>query len=219
MKQNTAGALEEAPATPARRGVRVLALPLSFGALLAGTASFALSANATAATPAKKHHAKAARLTVHESLVVVDGGMYGHPGSPEFVGSSKIDFPANARVDLTIYNFDDGPAPLPKGLPYDKVMGTVGGTATYDGHTITSVSNKVISHTFTVPGIGLNIPLPAAQSTKKGALTPAVVEASFVTSKKGSFTWQCYAPCGSGKSGMGGAMKDPGEMTGTVKIG
>ena len=173
---------------------------------------------AGAASPAKRH--AASLVTVHESLVLLDGGMTGHPGAPEYVGGKLIDLPANAKVVLTIYSFDDGTAPLAKSLQmYDKVTGTAGGTESYDGTTVSSVPNKDVAHTFTVPGIGLNLPVPAAQSTKAGAITPAVVTASFVTSKKGSFTWQCYAPCGSGKAGMGGAMQSPGEMTGKVVIG
>lgn len=204
--------MENARTSVARRWAPLLmGVPTLVGLSVAG-------AGVSGAAVAAKQHARG-EVTVHETLVVVDGGMTGHPDDPEIVGGTKVQFPANAKVDLTIYNFDSGPAPLAKGLPYDKVMGTVGGTATYDGKTITKVSNSVISHTFTVPGIGLNVPLPAAQETKKGAITPAVVTASFVTNKKGTFTWQCYAPCGSGKDGNGGAMQDPGEMTGKVVIG
>ena len=172
----------------------------------------------SAAVPAAKA-ASGAGLTVHETLVLLDGGMTGHDGDPEFVGSSNIDFPAGATIVLSIYSFDTGTAPLAKGLPYYKALGTVGGTETVNGKTVTSIPNADLAHTFTVPGLGLNLAIPAATATKKGAITPAVVTASFHLTKKGSFTWQCYAPCGSGKDGMEGAMTDEGLMTGKVNVG
>ena len=189
--------------------------------LLAGLASVAGMSLAgvssvSASVPAKK--AASSALTVHESLVLLDGGMTGHSGWPEIVGSANIDLPANATVVLTIYSFDTGSAPLAKGLPYDKVSGTVGGTETVDGKTVTSVANADLAHTFTVPGLDLNLAIPVATSSKGGEITPAVVTASFHLAKKGSFTWQCYAPCGSGKGGMGGPMATPGYMTGKVNV-
>ena len=205
MNAPGAGNAEAAMATSAPPTQQATALP---------------QAGASTAPAVAVAHRAGPALTVHESLVLLDGGMTGHPGAPEYVGGKLIDLPANAKVVLTIYSFDDGTAPLAKSLQmYDKVTGTAGGTESYDGTTVSSVPNKDVAHTFTVPGIGLNLPVPAAQSTKAGAITPAVVTASFVTSKKGSFTWQCYAPCGSGKAGMGGAMQSPGEMTGKVVIG
>lgn len=179
--------------------------------------SLASVSPAGAATAAKRH--ARSLPTVHESLVIVTGGMTGHSGWPEYVGSKRIDFPAHTKVVLTIYSFDDGAAPLAKSLQiYDKVAGTLGHTETVDGKKVSSVPNKDVAHTFTVPGIGLNLAVPAAKTSKSGEITPTVVTASFVTEKEGTFTWQCYAPCGSGKGGMSGAMATPGYMTGKVVI-
>ena len=192
------------------------ALVIAGAATLAGM-SLAGMAASSAAVPAAKARSGAG-VTVHESLVLLDGGMTGHAGDPEIVGGSKIDWPAGATIVLTIYSYDTGSAPLAKGMPYDKALGTVGGTETVNGKTVTSVANADLAHTFTVPGLGLNLAIPTASSTKKGAITPAVVTASFHLTKKGSFTWQCYAPCGSGKDGMEGAMTVSGLMTGKVDV-
>jgi len=157
--------------------------------------------------------------TVHESLVVVPGAMTGHPGWPQFVGSKTIDFPAHATVVLSIYSFDTGSSPLAKGLPYDKVSGTVGGSETVNGKSTSSIANAQLAHTFTVPGLRLNIPIPVAATPKKGQpLEPVVVTATFHLDKAGSYTWQCYAPCGSGANGEGGPMMTPGYMTGEVVV-
>jgi hypothetical protein len=190
------------------------------GGLCAGGLGLALAPTAQGATPLQSRHGSSAPITVYERLVILDGSMTGHPGWPEFVGSKVVELPAHARVVLTIDSFDTGTAPLANSLRiYDKVEGTLGGTETVNGKVTRSIPNGDVAHTFTVPGIGLNLVVPAASSTKSGAITPAEVTASFLTNKTGSFTWQCYAPCGSGKSGMQGPMATPGFMTGKVVIG
>ena len=192
-----------------------IAMALSAGALLAGGL---LSAASAAQVPAKA--TSHGSTTVHESLVVLTGGMTDHPGWPQFVGGARINLPAHATVVLTIYSYDDGAAPLAKGLPYDKVEGTKGGTETVNGKTVSSIDNAKLAHTFTVPGMRLNIPIPVAPTVgKNDALVPEVVTATFTTGKAGTYTWQCYAPCGSGSSGDGGPMMAAGYMTGKVVVG
>lgn len=175
-------------------------------------------ASAGAATPAARHSSSPS--VVQESLVLLDGGMTDHSGWPQIVGSKSIALPAHTKVELTIYSFDTGTAPLTKSLEiYDKVLGTVGGNETINGKRVTSLANKAVAHTFTVPGIGLNLPIPVATSSKRDGIQPAVVTATFETSKTGTFAWHCYAPCGSGSDGMGGPMVTAGYMTGDVVIG
>lgn len=136
-------------------------------------------------------------------------------------------------VILRITNFDDGAAPLMGfQVAYDNVEGTVGAgkactptasgpgracspvsTETVDGHSVAHLPNSEVSHTFTVPALGLNLPIPLAPSGKG-----VTVVARFVATRTGTFTWQCYAPCGSGQSGMGGAMSVPGWMEGKVTV-
>jgi hypothetical protein len=200
-----------------RRGsARRVAAPLLVGVGVVGAASLLAAASAVASVPAR---GGSAAPTVHESLVVVPGAMTGHPGWPQFVGSKTIDFPAHATVVLSIYSFDTGSSPLAKGLPYDKVSGTVGGSETVNGKSTSSIANAQLAHTFTVPGLRLNIPIPVAATPKKGQpLEPVVVTATFHLDKAGSYTWQCYAPCGSGANGEGGPMMTPGYMTGEVVV-
>jgi hypothetical protein len=200
------------------RGAARRVAPFAAGVALAGAASLLAAAGVAVAAPARKGSA-ASSTTVHESLVVVTGAMLGHPGSPQFVGSSTVDIPAHATVVLTIYSYDDGSSPLAKGLPYDKVSGTVGGTETVDGKAVSSVENAQLAHTFTVPGLGLNMAIPVAPTPKKGQpQVPVVVTATFHLGKAGSYTWQCYAPCGSGANGEGGPMALSGYMTGKVVV-
>jgi plastocyanin len=116
-------------------------------------------------------------------------------------------------VVLTITSNDDGTAPLPNGSPFTQVQGTVGGTELVNGSPVSSVANQDVAHTFTVPGLGLNVVIPAAP--KGGTVT---VQATFKADKAGTFNWQCEAPCGTGSTGWGGPMATPGYMQGTVTV-
>lgn len=159
-------------------------------------------------------------VVVHENMVIQTGKMDGRPGWPRFV-PSNLSFPAGSKVVLTIVNYDDGTAPLSASSPYGHVWGSdptfgvvSGGTETVDGKPVTEIPNNEISHTLTIPGLLVNVPIPAVQSGKK---TTTIVY-TFQVNKTGKFTWQCEAPCGSGSTGMGGAMEANGWMTGFVNV-
>lgn len=214
----TTSTLTESGAAPAARprgGRRAHSLATAAAAGVLALGTVVAGAGTAGAAP---RGGRAATPVVHESLVLLTGKMDGRKGWPEFVGSSDIQWPAGTTVVLTIYSYDDGAAPLTKPLSvYDTVQGTVGNTELVDGKKVGSVPNADVAHTFTVPSVGLNIPIPAAPSVKAGqALQPEVVTATFRVAKKGTFTWHCYAPCGSGSDGMEGAMATNGEMTGDV---
>lgn len=141
-------------------------------------------------------------------------------GWPRYAPSA-ITVPAGKAVTLVIADFDDAATPLPAASrSYDNVQG---GTETVNGRAVTSISNTVIAHTFTVPSLGINVPIPMA--TDQGSGSSATVVPSIVTftftftpSKSGSFTWQCYTPCGSGSAGTSGPMATPGFMRGTLTV-
>ena len=163
------------------------------------------------AHPVASHKAKP--KAYHLTLAVLVSG----PGTPKFTANGRssalIDLPANATVDVTLRSFDDGPAAPPS--VYSRVTGTVGGVMTLNGRKVRSVPVATIAHTFTLPGIGLNIPIPAVKGKAK-----FVTEAfQFKTGKAGKYAWQCYAPCGTGSAGWGGPMVTAGQMMGEVQVG
>ena len=153
------------------------------------------------------------RGKVSESMVIETGKMDGRPGWPRYTHASW-NVREGETVTLRITSYDDGTAP-PTGAQtmYDQVRGTIGGSETVDGRSLSSVPNGEVAHTFTVVGLGLNLPIPAAPTG--GSVT---VVARFVASRPGTFVWQCYAPCGSGPNSMGGAMSTKGWMEGTVGV-
>jgi heme/copper-type cytochrome/quinol oxidase subunit 2 len=139
--------------------------------------------------------------------------------------SANIALPANTMIKLTIVCYDDGNASLTSN-EYANVQGTVNGTITYanndnvnssqgpngialsGGETVTKVSPDLIAHTFTIPTINLNVPVPVNST----------VVAYFKTGAAGTYAWYCETACGAGSSGILGAMDEPGWMTGKVKV-
>ncbi|MDA8077073.1 MAG: hypothetical protein M0Z40_18000 [Actinomycetota bacterium] len=155
----------------------------------------------------------ATRGTVVESMTIETGAMDGHPGWPRYTNPFWT-VHVGQTVVLRITSYDTGTAPL-SGVQtmFDAVNGTASGTESVDGKNIRSVPNTQIAHTFTVVGLGLNLPIPAAPAG--GSVT---VTARFVAQRSGAFVWQCYAPCGSGPNSMGGAMSVMGWMEGRVDV-
>lgn len=154
----------------------------------------------------------AAPHVVTETLTIETGKMIHKPGWPKF-DPATFTVPQGATVHLVIKSYDDGNAPLPANSPYLKPSGLTTSTVTINGKPVAAVGANDIAHTFTIPALGVNVPIPVAP--KDGTVT---VTADFVASKAGTFTWQCEAPCGTGSTGWGGPMITPGYMTGTVTV-
>src|SRR5690349_22873694 len=95
--------------------------------------------------------------TTHVSLDI----MPVKPGGPvedwaAYIASTPLTVPANSTVTVTIRNFDLGDAALAANSPLAKVQGTVGGTALFNGTQYSSLDAAKVSHTFTIPQLGLN---------------------------------------------------------------
>jgi hypothetical protein len=117
---------------------------------------------------------------------------------------------------------------------FDHVWGTVGGTYTVNGKTLTHVSPNAIGHTFTlrgIPGNGktlfVSVPLPWDTSDKTPVKLgvgeypkPIVVKFSFKTGGKAVYEWNCEFPCGGSREGQGfgEAMSSFGYMSGTMTV-
>jgi hypothetical protein len=134
---------------------------------------------------------------------------------PAYIASTPLTVPANSTVTVTIRNFDLGDAALAANSPLAKVQGTVGGTALFNGTQYSSLDAAKVSHTFTIPQLGLNVPIPGDAPDNASFLT---VTFSFHTGKAGTYTFQCYAPCGTGTDGFGGPMGSMAYMKGTLTV-
>jgi len=123
---------------------------------------------------------------------------------------SDLTFAKGDTVVLTIKEYDDMISALPAGSPYNDVKG---GTMTVDGVATTTVSNENISHTFSIPELGINVPLVKAPEGKSSTTV-----FTFKVDKAGTYTWRCLTPCGGDPKGMGGAMATKGWMVGTITV-
>lgn len=137
--------------------------------------------------------------------------------------SASITLPANTEIAFTITSYDMGNASVPAqflrpiGLVGNSVNVVYGAIAMGDNTSqqwqasLTSFPASQVLHTFTIINNGnvlVNIPVIAG-TTETGA---------FYVNTTGTFAWQCEASCGTGSSGWGGPMADPGWMSGTVDV-
>jgi hypothetical protein len=150
------------------------------------------------------------------------------PKTGKWVHTTLFSVPAGSKIDMTIYGYD-GCTPLRNPF-FGKVTGTIGGTADVDGKPVTQInswSGCNVGHTFSIPGINLNVPMgsPGLTATLCGT-SPCTtgphktMTFSFMSPKTtGQYFWQCRVPCGGGfLDGFGGPMQTIGFMTGNMEV-
>jgi heme/copper-type cytochrome/quinol oxidase subunit 2 len=133
---------------------------------------------------------------------------------PAFSPSHMV-VPANSLVTVTIRDYDLGDTAMPQNSPFTTVQGTAGTTATADGQSYSSLTSDKIAHTFTIPQLNVNVPLPGDGMKGKDFNT---VTFSFRTGAAGTYTFRCFDPCGTGPMGMMGPMMTQGYMIGTLTV-
>jgi hypothetical protein len=137
-------------------------------------------------------------------------------------GATNFTLPAHALVTVIIHNYD---SQTPLRNPYfSQVTGTIGGVAYCDANGLKGmapcgqnslapfqvVNPMITSHTFTIPDLGVSVPMVGIPSTT-GFMT---MKFTFRAPGKGTFRWQCIVPCGAGTYGFGGPMSQFGYMNG-----
>ena len=118
-------------------------------------------------------------------------------------------------MTITIVNSDPGDTALPNGSPFNTVQGVVGGVAFFDGTPYKSLARAKVAHTFTVPILGISVPIPGDIPAGHKDIS---VTFSFKTGDAGLYYWQCMDPCGSGSTGWGGPMSTSGYMKGALTV-
>jgi hypothetical protein len=134
--------------------------------------------------------------------------------------------PANTLVHVTIFNYD-GASALRNNW-FGQAIGTVGGVMTLNGTTVRGIVPDNASHVFSIPQIGLAVPLQGVSATAKNPCSNAPCSLSydhtttsftFRTPGKGLYRWQCFVPCAAGFiAGFGGPMQTVGYMDGFIKV-
>jgi len=193
--------------------------------VLAGCSASARLSGATAGSGGAPAAAHAKTEPVHligkiDADMGAMGTFTGKAGWPA-VAPATIHVRAGATVVLTIREYDDMVTPLADSSPFLQVMG---GTETVNGKRVTSVSNQQIAHTFTVPSLGINVPLPIAgmggsMGSMDGPGGPTMVRFTFhAPATPGTYLWLCATPCGTGSYGISGAMAMNGWMRGHLIV-
>jgi hypothetical protein len=163
---------------------------------------------------------------------------YGHAPAPDWVSYLGQDsrgnwdhttiykLPAHTLVTVTIYQFDTATGLRNPFLA--QVLGTRGDVATINGKTVSVINADDASHTFTVPDLGISVPLPGVAdnapnqcSAAPCALSQAhtTISFSFMTPGPGTYRWQCFVPCAlKTYLGNGGPMQTIGWMSGELEV-
>jgi hypothetical protein len=163
---------------------------------------------------------------------------YGHAPDPDWVSylgqdggghwhhSTIYKLPAHTLVTVTLYQFDTATGLRNPFLA--QVRGTQGGTATINGKTLGVVNADDASHTFTVPALGVSVPLPGVPDNAKNQCSVApcslandhtTITFSFMTPGPGTYRWQCFVPCAASFIfGNGGPMQTLGWMSGELVV-
>lgn len=159
-------------------------------------------------------------LPAHLYLTVVTPTMTGSPVGPAVL-PSQATVPAFSEVTVTIINFDTATPLTGVYKRYATASGIVGTVASQPidtknpnaagkapAQTYTAVDPNLVAHTFTIPTLGLNVPILATSRTTF----------TFRTGAAGTFAWHCQDPCGTGPSGWSGAMSTLGYMGGELTV-
>jgi hypothetical protein len=174
--------------------------------------------------------------TAHLTLQTVP--TYGHSPFPDWVSYLAKDqdghwrhttiykVPAHTLVTVTVYQYDSATGLRNPFLA--QVRGTQGGSATIDGKPVSVLNPDDASHTFTVPDLGISVPLPGVSSSATNTCSVApcplseahtTITFSFMSPRKGTYRWQCFVPCAAGFIlGNGGPMQAIGWMDGEIEV-
>lgn len=150
--------------------------------------------------------------------------------SGNWVHTTLWTLPPHTKIDVTIYQFDSG-SPL-RNQEIGSIYGVDGGHALLNGKSVNLIDSNAgngVAHTFSIPELGVNVPLYGVNGDAKTfcnvaapcPLTAAhnTVQFSFTTPGAGQYPWQCFVPCGLGfLYGNGGPMQTIGYMDGFLKV-
>jgi len=152
------------------------------------------------------------------SYLVREGNQWKH--------TTTFDVPAHSLVSITILNFD-GASGLRNAF-LSQVQGTVGDTMQLNGKTVKTISPDDASHTFTVPQMGIVVPIQGVADDAPNqcpempcSLDQAHNTVTFMirTGKTGWIRWQCFVPCAAGFiDGFSGPMQTIGYMDGFLHV-
>jgi hypothetical protein len=201
-----------------RRGALVVLAFLAAGVLLGAFAVTYIHSSPSAITAQASSETNGGSPVVDIHLTTVAAVGFGeHPNWVGYLPTTYFKVPPNSTLRITISQ-QDGASGL-RNPYYSLVRGTIGGTMTVNGKTMSSIDPTTAAHSFAVPGLGVNVPLLGVDSNAPAGATNTVVF-SFKVPSSGIFHWQCFVPCAAGTLyGLGGPMQTLGFMDGQIEVG
>jgi hypothetical protein len=141
-----------------------------------------------------------------------------HPNWVGYLPTTFLKVPAGAVVHMTI-DQQDGQTGL-RNEYFGLVRGTINDQMTVDGKVMGALNPALAAHTFTIPDLGVSVPLEGVADNAP-ANAQIVVQFDFVVpDTPGLFRWQCFVPCAAGTLyGNGGPMQTLGYMAGELQVG
>lgn len=145
----------------------------------------------------------------------------------KWIHSTLWNLPAHTKINVTILQYDSG-SPI-RNPERGRVQGVRNPTLNGKSFSvIDSYKGEGIGHTFSVPSLGINVPLSGVNGDAKNFCNDApcetdelhnTVKFTFTTPGPGQYHWQCFVPCGGGYVyGNGGPMQTIGYMDGLLKV-
>lgn len=126
--------------------------------------------------------------------------------------------PVDSWVTVIVHQYDSSTAL--RNPFFGLVQGTRDGVAYWNGKPFQALSPDVPSHTFSIPELGVSVPLPGVPSGATGDNPYETVRFTFYSGhSKRMYRWQCFDPCGWGLDGNGGPMATFGYMHGEIFVG
>jgi hypothetical protein len=139
-----------------------------------------------------------------------------HPDWVSYLPTTFIQVRAGSVVRVTI-NQQDSASGM-RNPYFALVRGTVNNEMTINGKTMKSIKPDDAAHTFTIPDIGVSVPLLGVPSDAPADAQETVVF-EFIAPAPGVYRWQCFVPCGAGTLyGNGGPMQTLGYMAGEMEV-
>jgi hypothetical protein len=146
--------------------------------------------------------------------------------SQHWVHATTYVVPANSLIHVTIYQYD-GQSGLRNEF-LGQARGIVGQSFLLNGKPTQTIDPASASHVFSIPQLGVSVPLKGIADDAKNPCANApcplstdhyTISFAFRTHQKGLFRWQCFVPCAAGFiQGFGGPMQTVGYMDGYIKV-
>jgi len=157
-------------------------------------------------------------LTTVAAVGTAGQGNGQHTNWVGYLPTTYLKVPDGAMVHMTI-DQQDGQTGL-RNEYLGLVRGTVNNQMTVDGKVMSALDPSLAAHTFTIPDLGVSVPLEGVADNAP-ANAQIVVEFNFVVpDKPGLYRWQCFVPCAAGTLyGNGGPMQSLGYMAGELQVG